>query len=106
MYHTMTKQELLENHTTEQLADMVVALETATSGMRIAEKINKQCNNKQCVHEKIEIIAKCPDCGKSEQLIRNKLTDKVHVLEDENKNLKSELSRKEAIVNQIDDILN
>lgn len=117
----MTKQELLENYTMEQLADNVIALEIAIADMKNTEKIIKQYNSKQCDCEKVEIIIKCPDCGKtnkfeldekSSQLIQNKLTDKVNCLNNESRklygeiyDLKQQLQRKETAINQIDSII-
>lgn len=118
----MNKQELLENCTMEQLADMVIALEIAIADMKNTEKIIKQYNSKPCDCEKVGIIIKCPDCvktnkfeldEKSSQLIQNKLIDKVNCLNNESRklygeiyDLKQQLQRKETTINQIDDILN
>lgn len=94
----MNKQELLENYTQEQLADKIIALNITINDMKNTEKIIKQYNSKQCDCGNVGVIIKCPDCGKenkfefdekSSQLIRNKLTDKIHILEDENEKLKN-----------------
>lgn len=92
-YQPMTKQELMETYTAEQLAEMVIALEIAIADKKNTEKIIAQYNiGDHCCCEKVGIIVKCPDFGKekkfdfdekSEQLIRNKLTDRVHELESE-----------------------
>lgn len=133
----MTKQELMENYTAEEIADMVVAFETQLSetkngkysvifGVSIEKgnitRLKILENGKARIKEvptvemfsgnsdeneriyckglypskelysKIGVIVKCPDCGKSnkieldeksECLIRNKLTDRVHELESE-----------------------
>lgn len=79
----MTKTELLENYTAEQLAEMVLELTW-----------KMWTNSEECksIPPKVSIIVKCPDCGKpnkieldekSECLIRNKLTDRVHELQSE-----------------------
>ena len=140
----MTKQELMENYTMEQLADMVVDLQKENlveilklknredtedvqkvfDAMRLT--ITELCNTIEKLkgeeiakltekeNTKIGIIAKCPDCGKenkfeldenSEKLIRNRLTDKIHALEDEIKYLKCEVQKENNTVNLIDDIL-
>ena len=75
-YQTMTKQELIENYTMEQLADKIVALEILISDNKNTAEILKR------EHEKI-------------------ICDK----EDEIKELKSQLHRKETEINQIDEIL-
>lgn len=79
----MTKTELMENYTAEQLAEMVLELTW-----------KMWTNSEECksIPPKVSIIVKCPDCGKpnkieldekSECLIRNKLTDRVHELQSE-----------------------
>lgn len=72
----MTKQELMENYTMEHLADKIVALEILISDNKNTAEILKR------EHKKI-------------------ICDK----EDEIKELKSQLHRKETEINQIDDIL-
>lgn len=67
----MSKTELLENYTMEQLADMVIALKIRINEMENTAKTIKKWNKK------------------SRRPIINKLTDKVHMLEDENKKLKN-----------------
>lgn len=140
----MTKQELMENYTMEQLAEMVVDLQKENlieilklknredtedvqkviDAMRIT--ITELCNTIENLkgetvakwtekeNYKIGIITKCPDCGKenkfdldekTEKLIRNRLTDKIHNLEDENKWLKDEVHKQKNIIDLIDDIL-
>lgn len=126
----MTKQELMENYTAEQLAEMVLELTW-----------KMWTNSEECksIPPKVSIIVKCPDCGKpnkieldekSECLIRNKLTDRVHELQSEVEKYrkafedakkecdcqvaeyrnrvdkdKSELERAKNTINQIDYIL-
>lgn len=79
----MNKTELMETYTAEQLAEMVLELTW-----------KMWTNSEECksIPPKVSIIVKCPDCGKpnkieldekSECLIRNKLTDRVHELQSE-----------------------
>lgn len=91
----MTKQELMENYTMEQLAEMVV----------------KYCEKGKI--ENAEMQVNCPVCGTQfdfndgkERLFMTVLTDTIHSLEDESEKLKSQLHRKETTINQIDKILN
>lgn len=122
----MNKSELMENYTMEQLADMVVKLDTATkvSSKHIYELENKTINLKEengRLQAKIDtynnyLLTKCTD--KARKLIdHNHFTGVVIVSgdelkkrdcgkEDEINNLKDKLQRKETIINQIDDILN
>lgn len=126
----MTKTELMENYTAEQLAEMVLELTW-----------KMWTNSEECksIPTKVSIIVKCPDCGKpnkieldekSECLIRNKLTDRVHELQSEVEKYrkafeyakkerdcqiaeyknraekdKTKLERAKNTINQIDDIL-
>lgn len=109
----MNKQELLENYTMEQLADMVIALNVTISDMKNTEKIIKQSNKNQheCGCSKVVVIIKCPDCGKSnkfeldeksEQLIRNKQTNRIHMLESEIDKAKCEIAKYK---NEIDGLI-
>lgn len=90
----MNKSELLSTYAAEQLAEMVVTLEIILAQKENTEQLIKQYKNKKDNHsgQEVKIIAKCPDCGKSnmfeldeksEKILRNKLTDSIHELEEE-----------------------
>lgn len=90
----MNKSELLSTYAAEQLAEMVVTLEIILAQKENTEQLIKQYKNKKDNHsgQEVKIIAKCPDCGKSnmfeldeksEKILRNKLTDSIRELEEE-----------------------
>lgn len=103
----MTKQELMENYTTEQLADKIIALEITISDMKNTEKIIKQYNNKQRECEKSEKRTPFTDKELAEKWkkLAEELNDEGHKTIEENEKLKSELKHKENAIKQIDSII-
>lgn len=104
----MTKQELMENYTQEQLADKIIALNITINDMKNTEKIIKQYNRKQCECEKSEKRTPFTDKELAEKWkeLAEELNEKGYKAIEENEKLKAELDRKENTINQIDDILN
>lgn len=103
----MTKQELMENYTQEQLADKIIALNITINDMKNTEKIIKQYNRKQCEFEKSEKRTPFTDKELAEKWkeLAEELNEKGYKAIEENEELKDELKRKETVINQIDDIL-
>lgn len=103
----MTKQELMENFTMEQLADKIIALEIAISDMKNTKKIIKQYNNKQRECEKSEKRTPFTDKELAEKWknLAEEFNNEVYKVTEENEKLKAELKRKETAINQIDSII-
>lgn len=97
----MNKQELLENYTMEQLADMVVKLEKLVeAGVALT---NSKADEINCLKEKL--YHKENEIDELKQKLERQETTTKYAEEYVN-GLKSEVKRKETTINQIDDILN